>query len=185
MTTVALVALVAWVLVLSLVVLLLVRQVSLLSVRLTLAGATVAQALDGPELGTDVPASIADLLPARRHVALLALSADCNACRELAAALHGRALPTEVVALVSGNGDAASVLVDLLPAELPRILEPQASRLLEELEVRSRPFALVLEGRIVRAKGSVHEPHDLFRFLDRALQPFDPAASAEEVAYAR
>lgn len=79
MITLALGALAAWLATLSLVIVLLVRQVSLLSVRVTLASSTFTTSLDGPELGTEVSDSVARAFGELDQAVVLALSGDCNA----------------------------------------------------------------------------------------------------------
>jgi hypothetical protein len=80
-----------WLGVLSLVVVLLVRQIGLLTLRfdqVDLADPPFKPEGDGPELGDAVPPDVIAALPelATEPTYLLLLSATCTSCRELAAA---------------------------------------------------------------------------------------------------
>src|SRR3989337_654595 len=89
----------AWLLLVTLVVLALVRQVGLLTVRIDRGLPRFAPDQDGPEIGAPVPTDVLAVLPqlgalGRRQVLLL--SAACAPCRELAVGLARSAGPGEL-----------------------------------------------------------------------------------------
>src|SRR5829696_5342149 len=116
----ALVLACVWLGILTLVVVLLVRQIGLLTVRLSVVGQAQAfsPANDGPEVGSNVPEEVASALPdvggERAYVVLI--SANCTPCRELVAGIHQHDFEQTIVALVPGREELADELVALLPS---------------------------------------------------------------------
>jgi hypothetical protein len=94
-----------WLGVLTLVVVLLVRQVGLLTVRLSVAGEAASLDNDGPEIGSSVPEDVALVLPdqAQEHAYLLLISSTCLPCWELATDLAEHRFEQNIVALVPGT----------------------------------------------------------------------------------
>src|SRR5918993_3054717 len=88
----ALVLVCIWLGVLTLVVVLLVRQIGLLTVRLSVAGEATSLDNDGPEIGSSVPEDVAVVLPdqAEEHAYLLLISSTCLPCWELVSDLGQR-----------------------------------------------------------------------------------------------
>ncbi len=87
----ALVLVCIWLGVLTLVVVLLVRQIGLLTVRLSVASQAFSLDDDGPEVGIDLPEEVTSVLPELKEgrAYLLLISAGCTPCRELVADLDG------------------------------------------------------------------------------------------------
>jgi hypothetical protein len=157
----------AWLGVLTLIAVLLVRQIGLLTVRLNVASQTLSLDDDGPEVGSSVPEEVASVLPGREERAyLLLISAGCQPCRELVADLGERRFEQSIVALVPGRAEQASELAALLPSSVRVVLDPKATRLAEVLELESTPFALEIEGGNVTRKAFLHEgASDLIGFV--------------------
>src|SRR5829696_5952677 len=134
MSALAIVALVlacVWLGVLTFVVVLLVRQVGLLTVRLSMA--TQAISLDD---------DVAEVMPDGERAYLLLISASCEPCRELVAELDGHHFEQSVVALVPGRQEQASELAALLPPGIRVVFDPEATHLAESLDLESTPFAI-------------------------------------------
>jgi hypothetical protein len=148
----ALVLVCAWLGVLTFVVMLLVRQVGLLTVRLTMATQAMSLDDDGPEVGSSLPEDVAEVMPERERAYLLLISADCDPCRELVAELDGHRFEEKVVALVPGRREQASELAALLPPDIRVVLDPEATDLAESLDLESTPFALEVESSTVIRK---------------------------------
>jgi hypothetical protein len=129
--TVALVIAMAWLGVLTLVTLLLVRQMGILTVRLSMGGSNFSLAHDGPEVGSKVPAEALAILPRleRGRTVILHVSATCSPCRELVTSLKGRALAPHTIAWVAGRTELADALVSLLPAGMTIVRDPDVTEL--------------------------------------------------------
>ena len=168
----ALVLVCVWLGALTLVAVLLVRQIGLLTVRLNVASQTLSLD-DGPEVGSDVPEEVASVLPVRDERSyLLLVSAGCEPCRELVSDLGEHRFEQSVVALVSGRAEQASELAALLPSGVRAVLDPKATRLAEVLDLESTPFALEIEGGTFTRKAFLHEgASDLIGFVGSGDPP--------------
>jgi hypothetical protein len=165
----ALVLVCIWLGVLTLVVVLLVRQIGLLTVRLSVAGEAPPLDNDGPEIGSSVPEDVAVVLPdqAEEHAYLLLVSSTCTPCWELVADLGGRRFEQKIVALVPGHGEKAGELAALLPSNIQVVLDPDATRLAGALQLESTPFVLEVEQGTVTRKAFLHEGvSDLIAFVE-------------------
>src|SRR5918998_2226825 len=165
----ALVLVCMWLGVLTLVVVLLVRQIGLLTVRLSVAGGATPLDNDGPEIGSSVPEEVAAVLPdqAEDHAYLLLISSTCLPCWELVADLGERRFEQNIVALVPGHGEKAGELAALLPSGMRVVLDPEASRLAGALQLESTPFALEIERGAVTRKAYLHQgASDLIEFVE-------------------
>lgn len=170
----ALVLVSAWLGILTLVVVLIVRQIGLLTVRLSLAGEAFSLDDGGPEIGSRVPDEVASVLPelneGRAH--LLLLSASCGPCRELAEELSGRRIDSTVVALIPGRQEVAEGTADLLPSGIRTVLDPEAGELSEHLKIQSTPFALRIEDGNVSKKAHLYEgASDFMAFIQEESEP--------------
>jgi hypothetical protein len=147
----ALVLVCAWLGVLTFVVMLLVRQVGLLTVRVTMATQAMSLDDDGPDIGSSLPEDVAEVMPERERAYLLLISAGCEPCRELVAELDGHRFEQKMVALVPGYQEQAAELAALLPPDIRVVLDPEATQLTESLDLESTPFALEVEnGTVIR-----------------------------------
>jgi len=164
----ALVLVCIWLGVLTLVAVLLVRQVGLLSVRLSVASQTLSLDDDGPEVGSSVPEDVASVLSDLEEDRgyLLLISAGCTPCRELVVDLGEHVFEQKILALVPGREEQASELAALLPSGIRVVLDPEATELAESLELESTPFAIEVEGGTVTRKTYLHEgASDLIAFV--------------------
>jgi hypothetical protein len=149
---VALVLVCAWLGILTFVVMLLVRQVGLLTVRFSMATQAMSLDDDGPDIGSSLPEDVAEVMPERERAYLLLISAGCEPCRELVAELDGHRFEQKMVALVPGNQEQAAELAALLPPGIRVVLDPEATQLAESLDLESTPFALEVENGTVISK---------------------------------
>lgn len=167
----ALVLVCMWLGVLTLVVVLLVRQIGLLTVRLSVAGEATSLDNDGPEIGSRVPEDVAAVLPdqSEEHAYLLLISSTCLPCWELATDLGEHRFEQNIVALVPGHEEQAGELAALLPSSMRLVLDPEAARLAAALQLQSTPFALEIERGAVTRKAYLHEgAADLIEFVESA-----------------
>ena len=148
----ALVLVCAWLGVLTFVVMLLVRQVGLLTVRVSIATRATSLDEDGPEIGTSLPEDVAEVMPEKERAYLLLISEGCDPCRELVAELDGHRFEQKIVALVPGREEQAAELAALLPSDIKVVLDPEAIQLVESLDLESTPFVLEVEDGIVTRK---------------------------------
>ncbi len=166
----ALVLVCIWLGALTLVVVLLVRQIGLLTVRLSIAGEAISLDDDGPEVGSSVPGAVASVLPdgGVERAILLLISSTCTPCRELVADLQGEhRFEQKIVALVPGPEELARELAALLPSGMRTVLDPQATELAEALDLESTPFALEVEGGTVTRKAFLHRgASELVEFVE-------------------
>ena len=176
----ALVLVCIWLGVLTLVVVLLVRQIGLLTVRLSVADRALSVDNDGPEVGSSVPEDVAlpDLEEERAY--LLLISAGCTPCRELVADLGDRRFEQNIVALVPGSEEQASELAALLPPGIRAVLDPEATSLAESLKIQSTPFALEVERGTVTRKAYLYEgASDLIGFVESGNAPVETKGFVE------
>jgi len=167
----ALVLVCIWLGVLTLVVVLLVRQIGLLTVRLSVAGEATPLDNDGPEIGSSVPEDVAVVLPdqAEEHAYLLLISSTCLPCWELATDLAEHRFEQKIVALVPGHEERSGELAALLPSSMRVVLDPEATRLAGALQLESTPFALEIERGAVTRKAYLHQgASDLIEFVESA-----------------
>lgn len=178
----ALVLVCIWLGALTLVAVLLVRQVGLLTVRLSVAGQALAVENDGPEVGSDIPEEVTSALPdlETERAYLLLISAGCTPCRELVADIGDRGFEQTIVALVPGNEEQASELASLLPSGIRPVLDPEAARLAETLGLQSTPFVLEIErGRVTRKAYLYEGASDLIEFVGAGTTSADKRGFVE------
>jgi hypothetical protein len=169
LATVALILACTWLGILTLVVVLLVRQVTLLSVRLSRLNQQPALDNDGLEVGSNVPEEATTQLPELEgeRAYLLLVSATCTPCRELVDGLSGHYLEQTVTALVPGREEAAEEFARLLPpCGIRPVLDPEATRLAQVLKITSTPFVMEVERGIITRKAYLYDGgSDLIKFL--------------------
>lgn len=178
--TTALILAAIWMGILTVVAVLLVRQVAILMVRLERAGTNTANLpnydpmSEGPDVGSQLPPGVARALPelasGTSHIVLL--SATCGPCRDIAEGLGRSDLTAvrkqgRVVALVPGRAELADGLVAMLPSGVRQVRDPQASELAGELSIQRVPFALRIDGGTVTAKAPpLDSTKDLLQFME-------------------
>lgn len=173
---VALAAVGIWLGLLSLLLILAIRQIGLLTVRLDRmlaeAAAGVPRELerDGLMIGMEVSVEVTAAVPecAGDHAYLLLLSSICTPCRAFAAELQRRRFNPEepLVALIPGRREAADGLIAMLPAGVRTIRDPEAGELAQRhLRLTTTPSALLIEDGVVVGKAYLQTVDDLLRFM--------------------
>jgi hypothetical protein len=165
----ALVLVCIWLGTLTLVVVLLVRQIGLLTVRLSVASQAFSLDDDGPQVGSTLPEEVTSMVPElmEERAYLLLVSAGCTPCRELVVDLGGHRFEQKVVALVPGRPEQAREMAALLPSDMRTVLDPQAAGVANALKLESTPFALEVERGTVTGKAYLYEgASDLIAFVE-------------------
>jgi hypothetical protein len=177
----ALVLACVWLAVLTLVVILLVRQIGLLTVRLSVVGRQAPDLHnDGPEVGSSVPEEVASALPEVRseRACVVLISAGCTPCRELAAGVRRHDFELTVVALVPGHEELADELAALLPPGVRVVRDPEAHTLAQALTISSTPFAVEVERGVVTKKAYLFDgASDLIKFVEADKIPSQAKAN--------
>jgi hypothetical protein len=150
-----------WLGVLTLVIVLLVRQPPSLD-------------HDGPEVGSYVPEEVRSALPhlEGERAYILLVSATCGSCREVIADLEGHYFEQRVTALMPGSKELANELAALLPPGVQAVLDPEATKLADALKIRSTPFAVEVEGGTVTRKAYLYgKGSDFIEFVEQEPLP--------------
>jgi hypothetical protein len=157
-----------WLGVLTLVVILLVRQLGLIANRLSSGGVNV---LDGLEVGEAIPSAVlSEYGELRKGVHyLLFLSTQCEPCRELAPRLSEYKIPGPIRAFVLGNHNEGDELFGMLPPSVDVVSDPAASSVAELLSVRGTPFVVETDDGIVSGKAYLQEPESLHNLAEIAF----------------
>lgn len=178
--TVTLLAIVVWLSGLTLVVLLLVRQLGLVTLRLDAgSGNSSVVPREGPDVGTELPASVLDRIPALHDGLsyLLLVSPTCTACHEIASRLDAVRVTGRVVALVPGGEELAGPFAKLLPRHYEVVRDPDAVDIANELDLDRTPFALEIDDGIVSGRAHLFRASDLQRLIDTRV-----SSNAAEIA---
>jgi|GEM_PF-6655988 len=161
---VALIAGAIWLAVLTAIILLLIRQVSLLTVRLSLAAPNAPMDDDGLDLASPVPASVLETLGVNGSArTVVFLSATCAPCRELASTLGEADFSESTVVLIAGGPGLAEGVADLLPRTVESLLDPAATNIAQALEIESTPFGMRFVDGAVHSKAYLQSPGDVRR----------------------
>lgn len=158
----------SWIAVLSLIVLLLVRQVALLNVRIE-RGAPQLTPRQGLMVGREVPAVVRTHLPEIQDggvAYVLLMSAICGPCREVAPELRRLLISEPVIALIPGGHDAVRGLVAMMPPWIRVIEDPTAAEIARELQIDTTPFGFEIEFGMVTGKVFIHEARDLMHLIE-------------------
>jgi hypothetical protein len=167
--TVALVLVAAWLALISVLVLLLVRQVGLITVRLDRARSAGAPVADGLAVGEHLPPEVTDRLPdtvAQTRGYLLVLGAVCQPCRQLLDDLRDARFDAPVHAVVSGSTEHADAVMELVPDTMQAVTEPAATAIVHALEIESTPFVFEVKEGQITAKAMVRGAEHLLAFID-------------------
>lgn len=168
----ALVVVAAWMAVLTFALVLVTRQIGLLTVRLSFAAPNIPVDEVGLPLGTKIPqeaaAAIGEIEVGRT---VLFLSGTCGDCRSLATALSAEDVGPEVIALIGGRPSLAQDVGELLPAGLGHVFDPIASQVSAALGVDTVPFGMRINRGVIEAKAFLRSPADLVRLSGNGHKP--------------
>lgn len=151
------------------------REVTVIEARVEAAGLT---AIDGPEIGSRVPARLRGA-----DAVYLFLSDHCSACDDVVTRFDERdqAMPFPVWAVRVADQDAYGAsrgeVLERLPAALPAIPDLEAARIVRDLAIRATPLAIAVRDGLVAAKGYVRGPDDVVE-IARPLTSSDRVAGA-------
>lgn len=172
MEAIALGAAALWMGFLTLVVLLLVRQVGLIAARLEESSTLFSLADDGLSVGTKVPDDAILLLPdlaaGVRHIVVM--SASCAPCRTLVTDLNAHPPTRDFIAIMPGREQQAQTMIDFLPPGARPVTDPDAKELSNLLRVRSTPFGLQVTNGIVTSKRFLTSASDLRRLMSDSTE---------------
>lgn len=188
LATIAFVTVGLWLGILTLILILVIRQIGLLSVRVSLNGGRFSFADDGPKIGSRVSDEVTTALPTTKgRLPILVLSASCTPCRELATKLSSQDFNSAVLALVPGDLALADGIAALLPDNITTVRDPIAGTLAEALQVKSTPFAVIIEDGVVVDKAYLYQVADLIKLVNAApVASVDKTMShSKEVGYVR
>lgn len=152
-----------WSLILTIALLALARQTSLLTTRLEAGGAMPVR--DGPVAGSPLPAIVAAALDGNRDVGLILMSASCSPCQTIAAEFDKALSDLPLTVLLAGHTKAADEMAQRLPKKIRLVRDPEASRLASTLSIHSTPFAIRVVDGIVKGKAYVRTAADLRTLL--------------------
>jgi hypothetical protein len=153
----ALVLTAAWLAILTLILILVVRQIGLITVRLSVASEAFSLDSGGPDVGEEITDEAQTVLPELEGRAyLLLLSAGCDPCIQLAKELHELRLDHKVIALIPGDLRKSADIASLLPDFVQSIRGSEADIVADTLGIRSTPFALELKDGLVSGKAHLY-----------------------------
>jgi hypothetical protein len=172
---VALVVACVWLATLTLVVLLLVRQLGLVTLRLDLVGGQAPTPADGPEIGEALPAELTGRLPelSRGRQFVLLISPTCVPCHEIAPQLATVTMTDRVTALVPGRQELADELTAKLPPTYQVVRDPVAAEVARILQLERTPSAVELRDGVVSGKAYLYKASDLQQLADADSRPTD------------
>jgi hypothetical protein len=149
-----------WLLILTAVVVLLARQLAIVSFRIIRSDQfnSVDVGEDGPELGTEISQSWLTRLGIEDGGTVVVLSATCVTCREVVDGLEGLEPVSHLVFLLSGAGEIADSMRDRLSRvpDVSVVQDRMAETFAEEFSIKSVPFALTVNDGHVVSKGYVY-----------------------------
>lgn len=182
--TLALIVVAVWLGVLTVVSLLLIRQLGLVSVRLDRERDSSGLVLDGLQIGNSVPEQISALAPAGsdRPFYVIVMGAVCGPCRDLVSDLGETVFDAPVTALISGNAEAAGALAEMLPPGVTVIQDPVAEEAARALQVQTTPFCFEVKDGVVSGKAVLRGAEHLRAFIEDGIQfKDDPQVMSVEV----
>jgi hypothetical protein len=129
---------------------------------------------DGPEVGGSLPEEVSAAmshLDGERAYLLLA-SASCGSCREVLADIGSHHFKQRVTMLIPGQEELSSELATLLPSGVRAVLDPEASKLADALNIHSTPFAMEVEGATITRKAYLYNRgSDFVEFVKHKSPP--------------
>ena len=161
-----LVVVAVWLGVLTVAVLVLIRQVALVDLRV--GSGRPGGMDDGPEIGTDLPIEVQAVLPRVDHgpAYLLFLAPTCGPCVEIATQLPAHDLQRPVLALFAGDDRMAADFQAILGSDVVPVRDPAATVVAQALQINITPFALQIENGMITGKAHLQSADDLVRLID-------------------
>jgi len=168
LATATLILMAIWLGILTLVLILAIRQIGILTVRLSMAGETFSVDKDGPEIGSKIPTEVIEIVPdiEMMQANFVLLSSTCNPCRELVANLDGHRFNAKIIVLLAGRKELADGLASMLPSDLEVLRDPEASQIAAAFNIQSTPFAVAVSNGEVAQKAYLYSKDDLIVLVD-------------------
>lgn len=162
---VALVAVALWLAGLTLLVLLLVRQLGIMSVRLSVDAPRVEGSIP---IGGPLPDAVTEEFPELSDdlAYLVFLSSTCAACADFARNLDLLPSGRRILVFVAGTGESADRLHDLVPESFETIRDPVATAMADAMELRGTPIALQVERGILTGRAIGTRVEEIRRLFD-------------------
>jgi hypothetical protein len=173
-----------WMAVVSVGLVVTIRQVGLLTLRYERT--EQAREMDGLSIGSAVPADVAPLLPAggESRSYLLVLEADCGPCRDLVDELGEQDITEPVVALIAGDSQRAQAVASRLPDTVEAVLGDPATIALGSLDLQTTPFMFIVEGGAIAGKNGPRNAQHFRALLDEdAARPHSHNGRPLEVTH--
>lgn len=152
-----------WAIGVSLILIVLLRQVSLISVRLNLQMRLpdMSEYGTGLEIGTVVPISVSNAVPS--NVTIIALEGSCNSCHELAnkLPLQEHDIVGPLIVLLAGKGEPTEKLYQKIPAWVTVIQDPEATQLSKDLNLSRTRWAIRLSSGVVAGHADISNIENL------------------------
>lgn len=159
-----------WLVLLTVLVLAILRQVGLVTLRLNRLEPISAISGGHLVLAAPVDQSVIDALPALASGVhyLIWLSASCMTCRDVARELgtiwedaKWDRFRTRTYVVISGSGQFVDQMISMLPREISPVLEPQASVIPPQLGLPGSPFAVAIGDGAIRGWTALQELRNL------------------------
>ena len=169
LATAAMILIAIWLGVLTLLLILAIRQIGILTVRVSMnGGERFSVDHDGPEIGSKLPSEVVEIVPGIESLEanFMLLSATCNPCRELVANLDGHPFSATIIVLLAGRKELADGLVSMLPLDFRIIRDPEASQVAAAFQIQSTPFAVAVANGKVIQKAYLHSKDDLIALVN-------------------
>lgn len=170
-----------WLAVLTVLVLVLVRQVAVLTVR----GNNGPGYMDGPgpldgiAVGAHASQEAMALLPetAKGRALVILTSSTCGPCRELVADLPTLKLSVPTVLLLPGPTSTADPMAELVPPWIRVVRDPDAHRAATELQVNRTPYVFLFDdGRVTAKRAASGRAREIAALVEGAIAPLPDTA---------
>ena len=166
-----------WLAVLTVAILVLVRQVALLTYS---AGSSERSIVDGgPPIGHTMPPAVAEAVPELKIVVghLLFVSPTCGACLDIVRQLESFTWSQPLLPVVTGDDQMADDFIQMMPDGVRVIRDPDATTIYDELHIIGTPYVVEIDGGIISGTAYLRNVQDL-----RSLVEARGTSDAAEVA---
>lgn len=164
---IALVTVAIWLAVLTVAIVLVIRQIGLLTVRLTYAAPHSPADEHGPDLGTALPEMVRESISLNGEATIVVfLSGTCSPCREFISSASPADFEHGTVTLISGREELAGQVADMLPEKARRFLDPVSNEVAKALGIEMVPFGILIVENKIEAKTYLRTADDLERLRE-------------------
>jgi hypothetical protein len=154
-----------WLALLTMVAILLVRQVGLLTLRLDQSDQEAA--MDGISVESPIPGAVVPLLPSAGSQLsfLIVLEATCGPCRTVVEDLHGAVIDAPVAVVIGGEPTAAAAMAGHLPASMQVAVGEPADVAITALDLKTSPFLFTFAQDRVAVKDTIRSAEHLVNLI--------------------